>query len=113
MSLLPPPEGEGHPSRQSLIDAIQAHVRENGYAVTIRNSNSLFNITYLGCDRSGTYRHRNRLNETNRIRDTASRLTGCPFRIRCSLKEGVWVHKVTNPSHNHEASSAVAHLILC
>jgi hypothetical protein len=112
MNLLPPPEGDGQPSRQALIDTIQAHAKENGYAVTIRNSNSLFNITYLGCDRSGTYRQRNGLNETNRLRDTASRLTNCPFRVRCSLKDGLWIHKVINPSHNHEASSAVAHPIL-
>jgi hypothetical protein len=112
MSLSPPSENEEYPTRSAMISAIQAHAAQNGYAVTIRSSNYIFNIVYLGCDRSGLYKARNGLNETNRQRDTSSRLTGCLFSVKGSLKNGVWIVKVRVAEHNHEASPAIAHPIL-
>lgn len=111
MVLLPPPEGKEYLTRADLIDAVQEHARLEGYAITIRNSNSLYKITHLGCDRGGTYRQRNGITTQTRRRDTTSRLTGCPFSVRASEKDGIWILKVWNPDHNHDVSTATAHPI--
>src|SRR5205809_930886 len=110
MALLPPSEGQEFSTRQSLVAALQAHAQSEGYAITVRHSNNQKNNIYFGCDRGGVYRNRNRLHDGNRQRDTASRLTGCPFSIRASEKDDIWTFKVRNPDHNHEpTTSAAAH----
>ncbi|KAI9765012.1 MAG: hypothetical protein M1839_005683, partial [Geoglossum umbratile] len=93
MVLLPPSEAEAYDTRQCLITAVQTHAATEGYAITIRHSNNVTKTTYLGCDRGGVYRNRNNLRNDNRQRDTASRLTGCPFSIRASERDGVWTLK--------------------
>jgi hypothetical protein len=89
MSLAPPPEAFEFASRQSFIDSMQAHALANGYAIVIRSSSMRDGTIYLGCDRGGTYRYRNGLNESNRVRDTASRLIDCPFSVRGKLVQGL------------------------
>jgi hypothetical protein len=67
MSLAPPPEAFEFATRQSFIDAMQAHASVNGYAVTTRSSSTCDGTIYLGCDRGGNYRYQNGLNEGNRV----------------------------------------------
>ncbi|KAI9761612.1 MAG: hypothetical protein M1840_001752 [Geoglossum simile] len=40
MSLLLPAEGSEYPNRKSMVEAIQAHAKSNGYAVTIQQSSN-------------------------------------------------------------------------
>jgi hypothetical protein len=82
--------------RKHLIESVQAHALEQGYAVTIHYSNSIFNIIHLECDRGGMYCYRNGLNETNRLRDAGSRLNNCPFAICGPEKDGTWTVKIRN-----------------
>jgi hypothetical protein len=89
MVLQPPSEVEEFSSRHELIAFLQAFALTEGYAITIRHSNAAAGNTYLGCDRGGTYRNQNGLHNENRQRNTGSRLTGCPFSIRASSKNGV------------------------
>jgi malonate-semialdehyde dehydrogenase (acetylating) / methylmalonate-semialdehyde dehydrogenase len=89
MSLLPPREGFDFATCALLVDAMQLHALANGYAVTTKSSSTCNGTIYLGCDRGGVYRARNGLNESNRMRDTALRLTDCPFSVRGKLKEGI------------------------
>jgi hypothetical protein len=111
MVLFPPSEGTEYLTRADLIAAVQEHVRSEGYTITIRNSNSHYKITHLGCDRGGTYRQRNGINPQTCHRYTASRLTGCPFSVRASEKDGNWILKVRNPDHNYDITNAAAHPI--
>lgn len=101
MSLLPPDEGSEYASRQSMLEAVQSHAKENGYAVTIHRSSTKDGTVYLGCDRGGRYRARYGIRDDTRIRDTGTRLTGCPFSIRAAVKDSVWTFKIRNPAHNH------------
>jgi hypothetical protein len=111
MDLLPPSQTHEYPSRKALIEALQAHAKSQGYAITIQRSCNRDGTVTLGCDRSGQYDARG-LNDTNRIRDTGSRLIGCPFSVCGKLKNTVLTVKVCNPDHNHETSSTpMAHSI--
>jgi hypothetical protein len=112
MSLLPPPEAVQYSDRKALVDALQAHAATNGYAITIQRSNAKDGVIYFRCDRGGQYRARYSINDTNRLRNTGTRLVDCPFSIRANLKDGIWSMKVRNPDHNHEATTtAVSHPI--
>jgi hypothetical protein len=114
MSLLPPPENVEYPSRKAFIDAMQQHAQDNGYAVSTQRSSTKDGTIYLGCDRSGVYRHRYGLINNTRLRNTGSQLTGCPFSVRGKLMDmGVWTVKVCNGDHNHGSSTTVAHPIQC
>jgi hypothetical protein len=82
MSLLPPVEGSEYPDQKSMVEAIQAHARGNGYAVTIQWSSNKDGTVYLGYDRGRQYQARYGITDTTRLRNTGTRLTGCPFSIR-------------------------------
>ena len=109
MNLLPPSEAVQYDSRRALEEGLQSHARENGYVITVQRSNKKDGSIYYHCDRSGVYKGRCGLNEINRLRDTGSRLTDCPFSISANLKDNIWTIKVCNGDHNHELTSAVAH----
>jgi malonate-semialdehyde dehydrogenase (acetylating) / methylmalonate-semialdehyde dehydrogenase len=94
-----------------LEEGLQSHARENGYAITVQRSNKKDGSIYYHCDRSGVYKAHHGRNETNRLRDTGSRLTDCPFSIHANLKDSIWTIKVRNSNHNHEPTSPVAHPI--
>jgi hypothetical protein len=112
MSLLLPSEAVEYPSRKALVDGLQVPAAENGYAITIQRSNPKDGAIYFRCDCGGVYRARNGLNNTNRRRDTGTRLLDCPFSVRANLKHEIWTVKVRCANHNHDAtSSAYAHPI--
>jgi MULE transposase domain len=112
MSLLPPSETTQYTDRKAMIAGLQVHARDNGYAIIIRRSNPRDGTIYFKCDRGGQYQARNGINDTNRKRDTGTRLIGCPFSVRANLKDGIWTIKVRDADHNHEATkTAVSHPI--
>jgi hypothetical protein len=104
MSLLPPNEGSEYSDRRSMLEAIQSHAKENGYAVTIHRSSTKDGTAYIGCDRGGQYRARYGIKDDTRIRDTGTRLIGCLFSIRGAVKDNIWTFKIRNPEHNHSPS---------
>ncbi|KAF5710300.1 mutator-like element transposase [Fusarium mundagurra] len=110
--VLPP---EGHfPSREALVTAINAWARERGYAFVVKNSwktpSGRRGVIYT-CDRGTKPPSTTR----ERVRNTASRYTGCLFSI--TAKEAL--HKTSwslsyRPDqkyheHNHEPSHPLAH----
>jgi hypothetical protein len=112
MSLLPPDETLQFLSRKALIDGLQTHASTNGYAITIQRSNPKDEAIYFRCDRGGVYKPENGLHNTNRQRDTGSRLLDCPFSIRANVKDKIWTIKVRCTDHNHQGTiSAYAHPI--
>jgi hypothetical protein len=112
MSLLPPPEAVQYPDRKTLVDALQAHAATNGHTIVVQHSNAKDGVIYFRCNRGGQYRARYDINDTNRLRDTGTRLIDCPFSDRANLKDGIWFVKVRNPDHNHKViTTAVSHPI--
>jgi hypothetical protein len=65
MTLQPPSEAGEYSTRQALVDAIQKHALDEGYAVTVRRSCKRDGTIYLGCDYGGKYRPRYGINDTN------------------------------------------------
>jgi malonate-semialdehyde dehydrogenase (acetylating) / methylmalonate-semialdehyde dehydrogenase len=106
MSLLPPSEAVDYSSREALMEGLQSHARSCGYAISTRRYNARDQALYLKCDRGGEYRPRHGLTGLNRLRDTGTRLTDCPFSVSANCKDRVWTIKVRNPDHNHEATSS-------
>jgi malonate-semialdehyde dehydrogenase (acetylating) / methylmalonate-semialdehyde dehydrogenase len=106
MSLLPPPENIQYASRQALLDGLQSHARSNGYAVAIRRYNAKDRATHPKCDRGGVYKVHNGLTDTNRLRDTGTRLLDCPWSIRANYKDDFWVITIRNGQHNHEGTTS-------
>ncbi|KAI5307709.1 hypothetical protein KEM55_007619, partial [Ascosphaera atra] len=107
MGLAPPPEGT-YPDRASLITAVQAHARANGYHVVVKSSSTPNEKkpgrtakVWLRCDRGGRYRPRNGLTEETRKRKRTSRLLDCPFMLVAAGHPGIWTLTVLNPAHNH------------
>src|SRR6266480_7244247 len=100
----PPVEGS-YATRNDLIHDVQNHAKTHGYSITIKRSCNRNGIVVLGCDRGGNYRARNRIDDATRIRDTSTRLQGCPFELRGKSKDNKWKLTVKEAFHNHEASS--------
>jgi hypothetical protein len=68
-----------YPSREALFEAIQAWAKPRGYAFITGKSKRLESgryRVYYACDRMAPIRPNI---ATNRLRDTHSRGTGCPF----------------------------------
>src|SRR5687768_8253262 len=109
-----PPEGE-YQTRDELYTAINAWAAPRNYAFITGKSKKTTSgrqIVYYCCDRSGTYSPRT----TTRVRDTATRRTGCQFSIvaKQSYNHALW--QVTHrqgaqfSQHNHEPSlGAISH----
>ena len=88
---------------------------ENGFVAVIMRSDTetgsrgRSSFVLIGCERSGTYKCRNK--EFVR-KDTGSRKCGCPFRLRGKPVRGGegWMVKLICGIHNHElAKSLVGH----
>jgi hypothetical protein len=89
MDLLPPSEATQYTDRKTMITALQVHTCNNGYAISIRRSNSRDGTIYFKCDRGGQYEARHGITDINQKRDTGTCLIGCPFSIRANLKDGI------------------------
>ncbi|KAL5137330.1 putative protein FAR1-RELATED SEQUENCE 10 [Glycine soja] len=102
-------------TRDDVLQWARTIAHENGFVAVIMRSDtetgsrgrSLFIL--IGCERSGTYKSRNK--EFVR-KDTRSRKCGCPFRLRGKPVHGGegWMVKLICGIHNHElAKSLVRH----
>lgn len=81
--MLTPPPARSYADLDALVAAINQHARDEGYAVVKertkkRKTGKVYKL-YLKCDHGGTYTDKTKPGQ--RIRDTATRLTGCPFSL--------------------------------
>jgi hypothetical protein len=103
-----------YPSRVALLEAIQSWAKARGYAFTVGKSKRLNNQrqkVYYACDRCPPLPP-----PTERIRDTQSRGTNCPFSvvaIELPLNQGWEVRyrpESSYSTHNHPPSlNSAAH----
>jgi hypothetical protein len=105
-----PPEAI-YSTKDALFSAIQAHGRENGYAIIIRST--LKNRILYDCDRAGAYDSKGKNPATHPSRkrnNTGSKKCGCKMRVAGVQQEGSWALKVIEDTHNHGPSAApIAH----
>ena len=97
---------------RALIEAVNEHAQEQGFAVVKRRSKQRKGAVctvYLRCDRGGTRRQRQPLRDPKRHRHTSTRMVNCPFEAVARLRGGEWILDVKKPEHNHEASSIMSH----
>ncbi|PIA55362.1 hypothetical protein AQUCO_00800248v1 [Aquilegia coerulea] len=105
--MLPPPVRTFN-SREELLEYVHDFSLSQGYATTIRDSEKDKYVT-IGCDRGGTYRNRSNTSIEERKKKSGSRLINCPFRIKSvKLVDGSWIIRISNGTHNHEASKDVS-----
>ena len=111
MQLHPPPEG-CYDDLRDLMKAVNAHAKEQGYAVVIRRSNrkkGVIKNVYLRCDRGGQRNPRHQLRDALFRRHTSTRMTGCEFKAVARSRDEGWILEVEKPGHNHEAISLTGH----
>ncbi|KAL5137301.1 Protein FAR1-RELATED SEQUENCE 5 [Glycine soja] len=102
-------------TRDDVLQWARTVANENGFVAMIMRSDTdtgsrgRSSFVLIGCERSGTYKCRNK--EFVR-KDTGSRKCGCPFRLRGKPVHGGegWMVKLICGIHNHElAKSLVGH----
>ncbi|KAH1189799.1 putative protein FAR1-RELATED SEQUENCE 10 [Glycine max] len=102
-------------TRDDVLQWARTVAHENGFVAVIMRSDTetgsrgRSSFVLIGCERSGTYKCRNK--EFVR-KDTGSRKCGCPFRLRGKPVRGGegWMVKLICGIHNHElAKSLVGH----
>ncbi|KAL5169794.1 putative protein FAR1-RELATED SEQUENCE 10 [Glycine soja] len=102
-------------TRDNVLQWARTVAHENGFVAVIMRSDTetgsrgRSSFVLIGCERSGTYKCRNK--EFVR-KDTGSRKCGCPFRLRGKPVHGGegWMVKLICEIHNHElAKSLVGH----
>ncbi|KAL5184779.1 Protein FAR1-RELATED SEQUENCE 6 [Glycine soja] len=102
-------------TRDDVLQWARIVVHENGFVAVIMRSDTetgsrgRSSFVLIGCERSGTYKCRNK--EFVR-KDTGSKKCGCPFRLRGKPVHGGegWMVKLICGIHNHElAKSLVGH----
>ena len=107
-----PPEAI-YSTKEALLSAIQAHGRDNGYAIAIRSTQK--NRILYDCDRAGTYQSKGKKPTTHSSRqrnNTGSKKCGCKMRVAGIYQEdsGSWALKTIEDTHNHGPSIApIAH----
>ncbi|KAL5148792.1 putative protein FAR1-RELATED SEQUENCE 10 [Glycine soja] len=102
-------------TRDDVLQWARTVAHENGFVAVIMRSDTetgsrgRSSFVLIGCERSGTYKCRNK--EFVK-KDTGSRKCGCPFRLRGKPMHGGegWMVKLICGIHNHElAKSLVVH----
>ncbi|KAL5148735.1 putative protein FAR1-RELATED SEQUENCE 10 [Glycine soja] len=102
-------------TRDDVLQWARTVAHENGFVAVIMRSDTetgsrgRSSFVLIGCERSGTYKCRNK--EFVR-KDTGNRKCGCPFRLRGKPVHGGegWMVKLICGIHNHElAKSLVGH----
>ncbi|CAG8759338.1 15483_t:CDS:1, partial [Gigaspora rosea] len=76
-----------------------------GYAITIKRSQSGPNGKIKNMIFGRYYRNRLNLTENSCCRQIASRLTGCQFELSGAKHNNVRFPEVENPEHNNKASA--------
>jgi hypothetical protein len=103
MSMAPPPSAEFN-SREELLDFQKDWAENQGFAVVIGRSRP--NRLWIKCDRGGEYSDKHLNDPENRKRKRkATRLTGCPFNIKATMKKDkIWRCHTEIGEHNHGPS---------
>ena len=103
MSMAPPPAREFN-TREELLAFQKAWAEEQGFAVVIGRSRP--NRLWIKCDRGGEYSDKHLHDPENRKRKRkATRLTGCPFNIKATMKKDkIWRCHTEVGEHNHPPS---------
>ena len=101
----PPPTGQ-YSDLAEIKALLQAHARDNGYAIT-GDSSTPKRAAWV-CSKSGKYNNKCKAQDvhpTKRRRNTGTTKTGCPFRVRATFDEkaGIWTTQITSADHNHDA----------
>ena len=102
-SMAPPPPGQ-FSSRDELLDFQKDWAEAQGFAVVIGRSRP--NRLWIKCDRGGEYADKHLHDPENRKRKRkATRLTGCPFNVKATMKKDkIWRCHTETPEHNHPPS---------
>ena len=92
-------------SFEELIRAIQAHGKNEGYAVLIKRFKSIYSLNVkrkyvLMCEREDTTKRK----PDAKPRKIESKKCGCEFRVNAIFKQhlNVWKMKIRESQHNHE-----------
>lgn len=107
---IPAPADCAYGSHEEAYHALKSHGIENGYGFRLKESlppgASVKTRYYYCCDKAGSYQSK------ARIRNTASRATGCSFKLVLFQKDSQWILEVKNAYHNHPPSlNPMAHNI--
>ena len=102
-SMAPPPSGQ-FSSRDELLEFQKEWAETQGFAVVIGRSRP--NRLWIKCDRGGEYADKHLHDPENRKRKRkATRLTGCPFNVKATMKKDkIWRCHTETPEHNHPPS---------
>ena len=107
---IPPPTPQSFKTRQDVKDYCMLYSKAHGYAITTEASRP--NKLYLICDRGGVYPNRLNHPETSRVRRTATKKIGCPFRCEATQEDGSWELKLIDIRHTHALSETpTAHAV--
>ena len=107
-----PPAGQ-YTDLPTIKAALQAHGRDNGYAIAV-DSSTKHRAGWI-CSKGGKYNDKNKLEdvyESKRRRNTGTTKTDCPFRVStiCGDVNSNWNVKVVNCNHNHDAVASLTAL---
>jgi hypothetical protein len=108
-----PPVGQ-YASTDDIKGALQAHARDNGYAISV-DSKTPERAGWI-CSKGGKYNDKNKSHDvhpTKRRRNTGTTKTGCPFRVRATYNkiDAIWTSVIVNPDHNHDAAVSISALL--
>jgi hypothetical protein len=108
----PPPIGQ-YSDREAIKVALQAHARDNGWAIKV-DSSTAKDTAYI-CSKGGKYDSRGKLDavhESKRHRNTGTTKIDCPFRVRATFDAiaSQWTTRVMNYNHNHDAIASISAL---
>lgn len=89
-------------SYQEAYSALKEHGLHNGYGFRLKNSRPYGSASrtwyYYQCDKAGTYKSQ------ATVKKTATRATGCQFRVIILQKDQQWKLEVKDSEHNHPPS---------
>jgi len=102
--LSPPPPTSEYADLADIKPLLQAHARDNGYAV-ISDCSTAKKAAWV-CSKSGKYTGKNKsqdVHQTKRRRNTSTTKTGCPFRVRATCNNSIWTTMITSADYNYNA----------
>jgi hypothetical protein len=85
--------------KDEFLSCLKSEYMAKGVVLSIKRSKE--KRVVLKCDRGGNYstKYRDRVNRA--VRNSNTRLNGCPFEIVSSSVKGVWAVRKITDSHNH------------
>jgi len=103
MELQPPPDEGPYQSIKKALQSLNRHAALQGYAIVKSRSRTYKGLpyrVYIACDRGG----RVRKTLVDRLRQGASRQTGCPFQGLFRCENSLWYLELIRTTHNHPPS---------